>query len=139
MVLFTLVDGKKGIGDTLVLVTAYDEPLTFSEWLFLGKCYLDSEARYYPIQSGYVGKAMLMNAFNEISHGIPFDRVLERYKLKRKGKNLKIIDKRKSILHVHQKETELGNSSAPIPPNTYTINSFKINMEKRVSYDAKNR
>ena len=97
MVLLTLVDGKKGLGDILVLLTAYEEPLTFSEWLFLGKCYLDSEANYYPIQSGYVGKAMLMNALNEISHGVPFDKVLERYKLKRKGKNLKIIDKRKSV------------------------------------------
>ena len=97
MVLITLIDGKKGLGDILALITAYEEPLTFSEWLFLGKCYLDSEAMYYPIQSGYVGKAMLMNALNEISYGVPFDKVLERYKLKRKGKNLKIIDKRKSV------------------------------------------
>lgn len=95
MVLFTLVDGKKGLGDILVLVTAYNEPLSFSEWLFLGKCYLDSEAVYYPIQEGYIGKAMLMNAINEISHGVPFEKVLERYKLKRKGKGLNVLDKRK--------------------------------------------
>ena len=42
LVLLTLVDGKKGPEDVLVLVTAYAEPLTFAEWLFLGKCYLDS-------------------------------------------------------------------------------------------------
>ena len=96
MVLLELVDGKKGLGDTLVLVTAYGEPLTFGEWLFLGKCYLDSEAMYYPVQNGYVGKAMLLNALTEISQGVPFDRVLERYQLKRKGKSLKIVDKRKS-------------------------------------------
>lgn len=95
MVLLTLVDGKKGFGDILVLVTAYGEPLTFGEWLFLGKCYLDSEAMYYPIQKGYIGKAMLINALNEVSQGVPLEKVLDRYKLKRKDKGLKIIDKRK--------------------------------------------
>ena len=97
MVLFTLVDGKKGFGDILVLVTAYDEPLSFGEWLFLGKCYLDSEAVYYPIHEGYIGRAMLMNAINEISQGVPFEKVLERYKLKRIGKGLNILDKRKRV------------------------------------------
>jgi hypothetical protein len=95
MVLFTLVDGKKGPGDILVLVTAYNEPLSFGEWLFLGKCYLDSEAMYYPIREGFIGKAMLLNAINEISQGVSFEKVLERYKLKRKKKSLNIIDKRK--------------------------------------------
>ena len=95
MVLLTLVDGKKGLGDILVLVTAYNEPLSFGEWLFLGKCYLDSEAVYYPIQECYIGKAMLINAINEISQGVPFEKVLERYKLKRKGKGLNVVDKRK--------------------------------------------
>ena len=95
MVLLTLVDGKKGPGDILVLVTAYNEPLSFGEWLFLGKCYLDSEDMYYPIREGFIGKAMLLNAINEISQGVPFEKVLERYKLKRKKKSLNIIDKRK--------------------------------------------
>jgi hypothetical protein len=95
MVLFTLIDGRKGPGDILVLVTAYDEPLSFGEWLFLGKCYLDSEAVYYPIKKGYIGRAMLLNALTEISQGVPFEKVLERYKLKRKGKGLNIVDKRK--------------------------------------------
>ena len=97
MVLFTLVDGKKGVGDILVLVTAYNEPLSFGEWLFLGKCYLDSEAVYYPVRNGYIGRAMLLNALTEISQGVPFDKVLERYKLKRKGKGLNIRDKRKRV------------------------------------------
>ena len=96
MAILTLIDGKKGFGDILVLVTAYNEPLTFAEWLFLGKCYLDSEAMYYPIQNGYVGKAMLINALNEIAQGVSLERVLKRYKLERKDKGLKIIDKRKS-------------------------------------------
>ena len=97
MVLLTLVDGKKGPGDILVLLTAYDEALSFGEWLFLGKCYLDSEAMYYPIREGFIGKAMLLNAVNEISQGVPFEKVLERYKLRRKKKALNFIDKRKLV------------------------------------------
>jgi hypothetical protein len=95
MVLLTLVDGKKGPNDILVLVTAYNEPLSFSEWLFIGKCYLDSEASYYPVSEGFLGKAMLTNALNELSHGVPFDKVIKRYKLDRKTKKLNIIDRRK--------------------------------------------
>lgn len=97
LALLTLVDGKKGPNDILVLVTSYNEPLTFAEWLFIGKCYLDSEASYYPIKEGYIGKAMLMNALNEIALGVDFEKVLKRYKLTQKGKNLKIIDKRKEM------------------------------------------
>ena len=95
MVCLTLVDGRKGVGDTLVLVTAYGEPLSFTELLFLAKHYFDSEASCYPIEEGYRGKAMLMNAINEIACGVPFDKVLEHYGLKRKGKKLNIVDKRK--------------------------------------------
>jgi hypothetical protein len=95
MVLFTLVDGRKGPDDVLVLVTAYGEPLSFAEWLFIGKHYLDSEASYYPVCEGYLGKAMLLNALNELAHGVDFLKVLEKYKLKRKGKSLNIVDKRK--------------------------------------------
>lgn len=94
MVLLHLVEGKKGPDDILVLVTAYNQPLSFAEWLFVGKCYLDSEASYYPVSEGYLGKAMLLNALNELAHGVPFEKVLERYKLKRKKKVLNIVDKR---------------------------------------------
>jgi hypothetical protein len=94
MVLLTLVDGKKGPHDILVLVTAYDEPLSFAEWLFIGKHYLDSEASYYPVEGGYIGKAMLLNALNELACNVPFERVLEHYGLKRK-KSLNVMDRRK--------------------------------------------
>ena len=115
MVLLTLVDGRKGPGDVLVLVTAYSQPLSFAEWLFIGKCYLDSEASYYPINQGYIGKAMLLNALNEISHDVPFDKVIKRYKLYRKSKKLNIIDKtrhhsptirrEKTVLDFHMNKT----------------------------------
>lgn len=98
MVLLTLVDGKKGPGDTLVLVTAYNEPLSFAEWLFIGKCYLDSEGSYYPISEGFTGPCMLIEAILEISHGVKFEMILDKFKLKQKGKTLKIVDKRKGPL-----------------------------------------
>lgn len=91
----------------LIKKCARNEPLTFAEWLFLSKCYLDSEARYYPIQEGYTGKAMLINVLNELSHGVNFERVLERYKLKRKWKAVKIFDKRKSFSRVLNREDKL--------------------------------
>ena len=96
MAILTLVDGKKGPQDILVLVTSYEQPLSFAEWLFIGKNYLDSEASYYPVSEGYIGKAMLLNALNELSHGVSFDKVLERYGLKHKGRKLNIVDKRKN-------------------------------------------
>ena len=93
MVVITLVDGRKGLNDVLVKVRSYNEVLTFAQWLYIGKWYLDSEASYYPISQGFIGKAMLMNAFNEISQGVSFDLVLKHYKLSKKG--LIIQDKRK--------------------------------------------
>ena len=38
---------------------------------------------------------MLIHAINELALGVDFDQVLKRYKLKKKRKNVKIIDKRK--------------------------------------------
>jgi hypothetical protein len=94
MAILTLLDGKKGPGDILVLVRSYDEPLSIAEILYINNCILDSEAMYYPISKGYSGKAYFLNAINELACGVPFERVLEKYGLKRK-KRLKIIDKRK--------------------------------------------
>ena len=108
MAILTLVDGKKGDHDVLVLVTSYDQPLTFAEWLFIGKNYLDSENSYYPVERGYIGKAMLLNALNELACGVPFDRVLERYGLKRKSglnivdRRLAVSDSRKVITKLHE-------------------------------------
>lgn len=94
-VLLELVDGRKGPGDILVLVTAYREPLSFMEWLFLGKSYMDSEAVYYPISEGNRGPCLLLEALIELSHGIDFEQVIERYGLSTKQKKLQIEDKRK--------------------------------------------
>lgn len=95
MVVLYLIDGKKGPHDILVLVEAYTEPLSLPELLFIIKSVLDSEDSYYPISEGHIGRAMFLNAVNELACGVPFEKVLERYKLNRKGKKLKIVDKRK--------------------------------------------
>ncbi len=39
-----------------------------------------------------------MNALNELAHGVSFDKVSERYKLKRKRRHLKVVDKRKQSI-----------------------------------------
>ena len=96
MVLFELVDGRKGEGDTLVLVIAYGEPLSFHELLFILKHYFDSEHSYYPVSNGYLGKGMLLSAINCVAVGVPLETVLRKFKLYRKTKKLTIIDKRKS-------------------------------------------
>ena len=98
MVVITLVDGRKGPNDVLVMVASYDEVLTFAQWLYVGKWYLDSEASYYPVSEGFIGKAMLMNAINEISQNVPFETVLKHYKLTKKGLNIKDKRKRAKVL-----------------------------------------
>ncbi|MCW3985915.1 MAG: hypothetical protein NWE91_05855 [Candidatus Bathyarchaeota archaeon] len=100
MVLFELVDGQKGENDTLVLVTAYGEPLSFHELLFILEHYFDSEHSYYPVSNGYLGKGMLLSAINCVAVGVPLDTVLKKFKLYRKTKKLIVIDKRKKASRV---------------------------------------
>jgi len=97
MVLFTLVDGRKGEGDTLVLVTAYGEPLSLYELLFILKHYFDSEHSYYPVSEGHLGKGMLLSAIGCVAVGVPLDTVLKKFRLYPKTYKLKIIDKRKNM------------------------------------------
>ena len=84
MVLLELVDGHKGKGDVLILITAYGEPLSFYELLFILQHYFDSENRYYPVSEGYLGKGMLLSAIGCVACGVPLDTVLRKFKLYRK-------------------------------------------------------
>ena len=111
MVLLTLVDGKKGPGDILVLLTAYNEPMSIAEVLFLVDCIMDSECMYYPISKGYSGKAYFLNAVVELACGVPFERVLDKYGLKGK-KRPNVKDERKqSFVLKKTKGDELKRSS----------------------------
>ncbi len=96
MVLLELVDGKKGLNDVLVLVTAYSEPLSFHELLFILNHYFNSEHSYYSVADGYLGKGMLLSAINCVAVGVPLETILRRFKLYRKTRKLTIIDKRKT-------------------------------------------
>ena len=96
MVLFKLVEGRKGPYDVVVLVTAYDEPLSFHELLFILKHYFDSEHSYYPVSEGFLGKGMLLSAINCVAVGVPLETVLKKFKLNRKGKKLNLMDMRKT-------------------------------------------
>ena len=104
MVLFELVDGRKGDDDTLVLITAYGEPLSFHELLFILKHYFNSEHGYYPVSKGNLGKGMLLSAINCVAVGVPLETVLRRFKLYRKTRKLNIIDKRKRVESIHLSE-----------------------------------
>ena len=111
MVLLTLVDGKKGPGDILVLVTSYNEPMSIADVLYLLECIMDSEAMYYPISKGYSGKAYFLNAVIELACGVPFERVIQKYGLKGK-KRPNVKDERKqSFVLKETKGDELKISS----------------------------
>jgi hypothetical protein len=88
MPLLTLVKGKKSSNDVLVLVTAYNEPLNFSEILYILDHYFKSEESYYP-KPQYKGSCYFLEAILEIYSGIPFSQVLKNFKLENK---LKIVD-----------------------------------------------
>ena len=94
MVQLTLVNGHKGKGDILVLLTCNRQPLTFEEWLFIGLHYLASEDSYYPRSQGYAGSEYLMNALDDLVHnGLDLRTVLSKYQLNGK-RGLDIVDER---------------------------------------------
>jgi len=88
MVKLLVVKGKKGDGDKLVLVYANEEPLTFSNLLFILKHYFESEDSYYPRANGFDGRLMLMKAILEIYSGMPLEKVFRDYQLKNKIEKL---------------------------------------------------
>ena len=93
MVKFEVVKGQKGPDDKIVKVWAYGEVFTFEDILRLLKIIFESEDSVYPISEGYQGKAMLLKAIIDVYSGIPLERVLESYKLNRKGRKTIIVEK----------------------------------------------
>lgn len=88
MVRFILRSGRKSDRDTMVFLEARDEVLTFQEVLFILKHYFESEQDYYPVSSGYVGKAMLEAAILYVGEGMPLDQVCRIFKLPFKPLNI---------------------------------------------------
>jgi len=98
MVQFEVVKGQKGPNDKLVKVWAYGEVFTFEDILRFLKIIFESEDSVYPISEGYQGKAMLLKAIIDVYSGLPIERVLESYKLNRKGKKTLVIEKLHEVL-----------------------------------------
>jgi hypothetical protein len=98
MVKFEVVKGQKGPNDKLVKVWAYGEVFTFEDILRFLKIIFESEDSVYPISEGYQGKAMLLKAIIDVYSGLPIERVLESYKLNRKGKKTLVIEKLHEVL-----------------------------------------
>jgi hypothetical protein len=98
MVKFEIVKGQKGPNDKLVKVWAYGEVFTFEDILRFLKIIFESEDSVYPISEGYQGKAMLLKAIIDVYSGLPIERVLEFYKLNRKGKRTLVIEKLHEVL-----------------------------------------
>ena len=93
MVKLEIVKGQKGPNDKLVRVWAYGEVFSFEDILRLLKILFESEDSVYPISQGYQGKAMLLKAIIDVYSGLPIERVLEYYKLNRKGKKTLVMEK----------------------------------------------
>jgi hypothetical protein len=98
MVKFEIVKGQKGPNDKLVKVWAYGEVFTFEDILRFLKIIFESEDSVYPISEGYQGKAMLLKAIIDVYSGLPIERVLESYKLNRKGRKTLVIEKLHEVL-----------------------------------------
>jgi hypothetical protein len=90
---FEVVKGQKGPNDRVVKIWAYGEVLTFEALLRLLSIIFESENSVYPITQGYQGKAMLLKAIIDVYSGLPIERVLEFYKLNRKGRKTIVIEK----------------------------------------------
>lgn len=90
--LLILVDGKKGPGDTLVLLDCDNEPLNFSELFTILQHYKESEDSYYPRAKGLLGSKMLLKAIIEIFEGKEVEVVCRKYKLEYK---VNLVDERK--------------------------------------------
>jgi len=93
MVKFEIVNGRKGPNDKVVRVWAYGEVFTFEDILRLLKVIFESEDSVYPISEGFQGKAMLLKAIIDVFSGRPIEKVLESYKLNRKGRKTLVVEK----------------------------------------------
>lgn len=98
MVKFEVVKGQKGPCDKLVKVWAYGEVFTFEDILRLLKIIFESEDSVYPISEGYQGKAMLLKAIIDVYSGIPIEKVLDFYRLKKKASKTVVVEKLHEVL-----------------------------------------
>ena len=119
MVKFEVVQGRKGPKDKLVKVWSYGEIFTIEDVLRLLKIFFESEDSVYPINEGYQGKAMLLKAIIDVYSGLPIERVLESYKLKRKAPKTVIIEKLHEVMKQCHGIVGMEKSSRLYPFKTF--------------------
>ena len=112
MVKFILRNGYKSKNDTMVFLIANDEVLTFQELLFILKHYFKSEHEYYPIDQGYLGKAMLLSAVCCVACGVPFEVICKRFNLP--FKILTVVDHRTKQIRKPNKATSMNSELAEL-------------------------
>jgi hypothetical protein len=98
MVKLVIEPGRKGPGDKVIRITAYNEIPTFEEVLTILDVIFRSEDSLYPISQGLQGRAMLMKAILDVYSGISIKRILEIYRLERKGKKPIVLEKLHEVL-----------------------------------------
>jgi len=92
--------GNKSSQDKIIRIWAKGEIITIKDILRILDSIFKSEDVNYPISKGLEGRSYFFKAIVDVYSGIPLERVLEKYKLKRKRKKNSVmaIEKRHEIL-----------------------------------------
>lgn len=86
MVQMQMLKGKKSEDDVIIRIWANGEIITLEDILKMLYVIFNSEDSNYPVELGFEGRAYFLKAIIDLACGIPLERVLRNYKLKRKAK-----------------------------------------------------
>lgn len=84
MVILKLEQGNKSSQDRIIKIWAKGEIITLEDILRILDIIFKSEDSNYPISQGFEGRAYFLKAIIELACGIPLERILKNYKLKKK-------------------------------------------------------
>ena len=79
-----MLKGKKSDDDVIIRIWANGEIITLEDILKMLDVIFKSEDSNYPIEIGFEGRAYFLKAIVDLACGIPLERVLKNYRLKRK-------------------------------------------------------
>jgi hypothetical protein len=86
MVQMQMQQGNKSSKDKIIRIWADGEIITLEDILTMLDVIFKSEDSNYPIEVGFEGRAYFLKAIVDLACGIPLERVLKAYRLKRKAK-----------------------------------------------------
>jgi hypothetical protein len=84
MIQMQMLKGKKSDDDVIIRIWANGEIITLEDILKMLDVIFKSEDSNYPIEIGFEGRAYFLKAIVDLACGIPLERVLKNYRLKRK-------------------------------------------------------